>query len=201
MNLFSIGITSAIIYLIIKLIESFLHDFKYVFFLSSKSILKAVIIADIYAIFNNHVIKSIGTYDIILVDIVTVVCVSISIWASMTYSQKNLKEYIYTYEITTKYPHIRFELKDKFKALNIPYEYQYYYFENDKNNEEEIKNNVEINQFGESLYHKYTIHCFTKSHREQLEKVLNQYDYKDVKYIKNNTSHYIEKKGKNEEKR
>lgn len=193
MNLtLGIGIGAIILYFIIKLIESFLHDFKYVFFLSGKSVLKAIIVADIYAIFNNHVVKAISTMDIVTVDIITIICISLSIWASMTYSQKNLKEHIYTFEITTKFLSIKKELKPIFKFYNIPYEYSIYWFENDKDKDEEKNQGIEVNKDNEVKYHKFLIHAFTKSHSKRLEDILAKYDKSQLKYLKTDTGNYKE---------
>lgn len=193
MNLtLGIGIGAIILYFIIKLIESFLHDFKYVFFLSGKSILKAIIVADIYAIFNNHVVKAISTMDIVTVDIITIICISLSIWASMTYSQKNLKEHIYTFEITTKFAAIKDELKPIFKFYNIPYEYSTYLFENDKDKAEEKTQGVDVNKDNEVKYHKFLIHAFTKAHSKRLEDILTKYDKSQLKYLKTDTGNYKE---------
>ena len=185
-----IGIT---IYLVLRILHAGLHEFKQIFFLNSKNIIIAVLLADIYCIFDILCIKTIAQSDIVISCIVMVIATTLSISSAMLYQQKHLKEYVYNFEITTKYPNLRFELKDKFKALNIPYEYQYYYFENDKNNDEERAKGIEINEFGEAIYHKYIVHCFSKNHSKQLEKILKNYDYSQVKYIKTQTSTYIEK--------
>ena len=177
-----IGLASILLYFVVKLIESLLHDFKYVFFLSSNSILRAIIIADIYAIFNNHVIKSIGTYNIILVDIVTVICVSISIWASMSFSQKNLKDYIYKFEISIKSDDLCEEIKKKFKEHNIPWKQYFYYYENNKEDEK-----------GDTKYNELQVYAFTREHTKRVKNILKAYDYKDVKYTTINTSNYIDK--------
>ena len=185
-----IGIT---IYLVLRILHAGLHEFKQIFFLNSKNIIIAVLLADIYCIFDILCIKTIAQSDIVISCIVMVIATTLSISSAMLYQQKHLKEYVYNFEITTKYPNLRFELKDKFKALNIPYEYQYYYFENDKNNDEERAKGIEINEFGEAIYHKYIVHCFSRNHSKQLEKILKNYDYSQVKYIKTQTSTYIEK--------
>lgn len=178
-EILGISIVSIIIYFIIKLIESLLHDFKYVFFLSSTSILRAIIIADIYAIFNNHVIKSIGTYDIVIVDIVTVICVSVSIWASMSFSQKHLKEYIYKFEISIKSDDICEEIKRQFKKQNIPWKQYFYYYENNKENE-----------IGDTKYNELQVYCFNKHQSTKVENLIKMYPYKEVKYTKINTNNY-----------
>ena len=194
------GVVGITIYLILRILHAGLHEFKQIFFLNSKNIVLAVILADVYVVFDVLCIKAISSANIYVSCAVMVIATTLSISSAMIYQAKNLKEYIYTYEITTKYPKLRFELKDKFKALNIPYEYQYYYFENDKDNNEERAKGIEINEFGEALYHRYLIHCFTKEHSKQLEKILSKYDYKEVKYMKTNTSNYIERKEKNEQR-
>ena len=187
----AVGIT---VYLILRIIHAGLHEFKSIFFLNSKNIIVAVLLADIYCVFDILCIKTIAQSDVIVSCIVMVIATTLSISSAMLYQQRNLKEYIYNYEITTKYPELRFELKYKFKELNIPYQYSYYYFENDKNNEEEKAQGIEVNEFGEALYHKYTIYAFTKEHSKRIEKLLKNYDYSKVKYNKTNTSNYIEKR-------
>lgn len=186
----AVGIT---IYLILRIIHAGLHEFKSIFFLNSKNIIVAVLLADIYCIFDILCIKTIAQSDVVVSCVVMVIATTISISSAMLYQQHNLKEYIYNYEITTKYPELRFELKDKFKELNIPYQYQWYYFENNKNNEEERAQGIEVNEFGEALYHKYIVYAFTKDHSKRIEKLLKNYDYSKVKYNKTNTSNYIEK--------
>jgi len=185
-----IGIT---IYLILRIIHAGLHEFKSIFFLNSKNIIVAVLLADIYCVFDILCIKTIAQSDVVISCVVMVIATTLSITSAMLYQQKHLKEYVYTFEITTKYPDIRFELKDKFKALNIPYEYQWYYYENDKNNDDEISKGIENNEFGETLYHRYLVHAFTKGHSRQLEKILKGYEYSKVKYLKTQTSSYIER--------
>ena len=180
------------IFSVISLLSVLLHDFKYLFFLNGNNKLKAVIICGIFTLFNTIVTKRIAEVDLIVSCTVVTITNMISIYVAMLYSEKQLKEYIYTFEITTKYVDKRFELKDKFKELNIPYEYQYYYFENDKDKNEELSKGIELNEFGEALYHKYTVFAFTKKHSRQLENILNQYNYSEVKYIKTNTSNYKE---------
>ena len=180
------------IFWVISLLSVLLHDFKYLFFLNGNNKLKAVIICGIFTLFNTIVTKRIAEVDLIVSCTVVTITNMISIYVAMLYSEKQLKEYIYTFEITTKYVDKRFELKDKFKELNIPYEYQYYYFENDKDKNEELSKGIELNEFGEALYHKYTVFAFTKKHSRQLENILNQYNYSEVKYIKTNTSNYKE---------
>ena len=185
-----ITLMSVAIFSAISLISVLLHDFKYLFFLNGNNKLKAVIICGVFTLFNTIVTKRIAEVDLIVSCTVVTITNMISIFIAMLYSERQLKEYIYTFEITTKYVDKRFELKDQFKALNIPYEYQYYYFENDKDKNSELAKGIEINEFGEALYHKYTVYAFTKKHSKQLEAILNQYDYSVVKYIKTNTSNY-----------
>lgn len=189
-----ISLISISIFTIISLVSIILHDFKYLFFLNGHSKLKAVIICGVYTVFNTVVTKRIAEVDLVVSCTVITITNMISMWIAMVYSEKQLKEYIYNYEITTKYPKLRFELKDKFKELNIPYQYSYYYFENDKNNEEERAQGIEVNEFGEALYHKYIVYAFTKDHSKRIEKLLKNYDYSKVKYNKTNTSNYIEKR-------
>ena len=184
------GVVGIAIYLILRIIHEGLHEFKQIFFLNSKNIIVAVILADIYVIFDVLCIKAISNSDVVVSCVVMVIATTLSISSAMIYQQKHLKEFIYTFEITTKYADKRFELKDRFKELNIPYEYQYYYFENDKNKDEEIAKGIEINEFGEALYHKYIVHAFTKEHSKRVESVLKTYDYSVVKYVKTNTSNY-----------
>lgn len=184
------GVAGIVAYFLIKTLHAGLHEFKQIFFLNSKNIIVAVILADIYCVLDVCVIKSISEVNLLTSCIVMVITTTISISSAMIYQQRHLKEYIYTFEITTKYPKIRFELKDAFKALNIPYQYQYYYFQNDKDSEMEKQEWVETNEFGETLYHFYRIYAFTKEHSKRLETVLNKYDYKDVKWLKTNTSNY-----------
>ena len=188
-----VGAAGIIIYLLLRIVHALLHEYKSIFFLNSKNIIVAVILADIYVVFDVLCIKAISTSNIYISCIVMVIATTISISSAMLYQQHNLKEYVYNFEITTKYTNLRFELKDQFKALNIPYEYQCYYFENDKNNDEEKAKGIEINEFGEAVYHKYIIHAFSKEHSKRLENILKQYDYSKVKYIKTQTSSYIEK--------
>lgn len=176
-----------LIYIIISFIGILLHDFKYLFFLNSTSKVKAVVICGIYVIFNTMTTKLIASQPIeVSIPVITLTNM-LSMWIAMTYSERQLKEYIFNFEITTKYPKLRFELKDKFKKLNIPYEYQWYYYENDKENEE----GIETNEFGETLYHKYIVHAFTKRHSKQLLELLKSYPYSQVKYNITNTSNYI----------
>ena len=187
------AIISLIIYIVISFISILLHDLKYLFFLNTNNRLKAVTICVVYTILNTWITKNIATQPLEISLPVITITNGISMWIAMWYSEKSLKEYVYNWEITTKYPNIRFELKNRFKELNIPYEYFYYYFENNKNNEEEKAKGIEINEFGEALYHKYIIHAFSKEHSKRLENILKQYDYSKVKYIKTQTSSYIEK--------
>jgi len=59
----------------------------------------------------------------------------ISMWIAMTYNEKNLKEFIYKFEISTKYDDKKDELENWFKDNNVPYKRFMYYFENDKTEE------------------------------------------------------------------
>lgn len=185
-------IISLIIYIIISFISILLHDFKYLFFLNSNNRVKAVTICVVYTILNTWITKNIATQPLEISLPVITITNGISMWIAMWYSEKSLKEYVYNWEITTKYPNIRFELKDKFKELNIPYQYQSYWYENDKDINQEKQEGITYNEFGESLYHSYKILCFTKEHSKRLENILKNYEYSQLKYIKTQTSSYIE---------
>ena len=185
-------IISLIIYIIISFISILLHDFKYLFFLNSNSRIKAIIICIIYTILNTWITKNISSQPLEISIPVITITNAVSMWIAMTYSAKQLKTYVYCFEISTKYNNIRFELKDKFKELNIPYQYNFYWYENDKDINQEKQEGITYNEFGESLYHSYKILCFTKEHSKRLEKVLKNYEYSQLKYIKTQTSSYIE---------
>lgn len=175
------GVLGIIIYFILKLAHASLHEFKQIFFLNSRNILLAVILADIYIVLDVLIIKSIATVDVLTSCIVLVITNTISITSAMIFQQKNLKEYIYKFEISTKYDEKKDELEQYFKEHNIPYKRFWYYFENNKEDEK-----------GETKYHEFDIYAFTKEHSKRLTTMLDKYDKSEVKYVKINTSNYKE---------
>lgn len=177
-----INLISISIFTIISLISILLHDFKYLFFLNGHSKLKAVIICGIYTVFNTVVTKRISEVDLAISCTVITITNMISMYVAMLYSEKNLKEFVYKFEITTKFDEICEEIKKKFKEQNIPWKQYWYYYENNKENEQ-----------GNTKYNELQVYAFTREHSKRLENILKQYDYSKVKYIKTQTSSYIEK--------
>ncbi|MBR1844930.1 MAG: hypothetical protein IJ790_04335 [Lachnospiraceae bacterium] len=175
------GIAGIIVYLILRIIHEGLHEFKQIFFLNSKNILLAVVLADIYVVFDILCIKAISGADVVVSCVVVVIATTISYTSAMIYQQKHLKEYIYKFEISTKYDDKKEELERYFKDNNIPYKRFWYFFENNKEDEQ-----------GETKYHEFDIYAFTKEHSKRITKMLDKYDRADVKYVKINTSNYKE---------
>ena len=175
------GIAGIIVYLILRIIHEGLHEFKQIFFLNSKTILLAVVLADIYVVFDILCIKAISGADVVVSCVVVVIATTISYTSAMIYQQKHLKEYIYKFEISTKYDDKKEELERYFKDNNIPYKRFWYFFENNKEDEQ-----------GETKYHEFDIYAFTKEHSKRITKMLDKYDRADVKYVKINTSNYKE---------
>ena len=170
-----------LVYIVISFIGILLHDFKYSFFLNSNNRVKAVIICGVYVIFNTMTTKLIADQPMqISIPVITVTNM-ISMWIAMTYNERNLKEFIYKFEISTKYDDKKDELENWFKEHNVPYKRFWYYFENDKSNEK-----------GETKYHEFDIYAFTKMHSKRLTEMLDKYDRSEVKYVKINTSNYKE---------
>lgn len=175
------GIAGIIVYLILRIIHEGLHEFKQIFFLNSKNILLAVVLADIYVVFDILCIKAISGADVVVSCVVVVIATTISYTSAMIYQQKHLKEYIYKFEISTKYDEKKEELERYFKDNNIPYKRFWYFYENNKEDER-----------GETKYHEFDIYAFTKEHSKRITKMLDKYDRADVKYVKINTSNYKE---------
>ena len=170
-----------LVYIVISFIGILLHDFKYLFFLNSNNRVKAVAICGVFVIFNTITTKLIADQPMqISIPVVTITNM-ISMWIAMTYNEKNLKEFIYKFEISTKYEDKKDELEKWFKDNNVPYKRFWYYFENDKDEEK-----------GETKYHEFDIYAFTKQHSKKLTEMLDQYDRSVVKYVKINTSNYKE---------
>lgn len=170
-----------LVYIVISFIGILLHDFKYLFFLNSNNRVKAVIICGVYVIFNTMTTKLIADQPMqISIPVITVTNM-ISMWIAMTYNEKNLKEFIYKFEISTKFDDKKDELENWFKDNNVPYKRFWYYFENDKSDEK-----------GETKYHEFDIYAFTKQHSKRLTEMLDKYDRFEVKYVKINTSNYKE---------
>lgn len=175
------GVIGITIYLILRIIHAGLHEFKSIFFLNSKNIILAVVLADIYVIFDVLCIKAISGSNVIVSCVVMVIATTISITSAMLYQQKHLKEYIYKFEISTKFDDKKDELEKYFKENNIPYKRFWYYYENNKQDEK-----------GETKYHEFDIYAFTKEHSKRITKMLDKYDRSEVKYVKINTSNYKE---------
>ena len=177
-----LSLISISIFTIISLVSILLHDFKYLFFLNGHSKLKAVIICGIYTVFNTVVTKRIAEVDLVVSCTVITITNMISMWIAMIYNEKQLKEYIFKFEISIKSDYICEEIKKKFKEQNIPWKQYWFYYENNKENEP-----------GDTKYNELQVYCFTKEHTSRVKNILKNYDYKDVKYTTINTSNYIER--------
>ena len=175
------GVIGITVYLILRIIHEGLHEFKQVFFLNSKNIFFAVFLADVYVIFDVLCIKAISGSNVIVSCVVMVIATTMSVTSAMLYQQKHLKEYIYKFEISTKFDDKKEELENYFKENNIPYKRFWYYYENNKQDEA-----------GETKYHEFDIYAFTKEHSKRITKMLDKYDRSEVKYVKINTSNYKE---------
>ena len=173
------GVVGITIYLILRILHAGLHEFKQIFFLNSKNIVMAVILADVYVVFDVLCIKAISTANVVVSCVVMVIATTLSISSAMIYQAKNLKEYIYKFEISTKFDEKKDELEKWFKENNVPYKRFWYYYKNDKQDEE-----------GETKYHEFDIYAFTKEHSKKLTKMLDKYNKAEVKYVKINTSNY-----------
>ena len=170
-----------ILFSIISLVAVLLHDFKYLLFLNGNNKIKAVTVCGVYNLFNTIVVKHIAGVDLIISCIVVTVTAMISMWIAMSYSEKHIKEYVYKFEITTKNENCKTALEEWFKDNNVPYKRFWYFFNNDKKDEQ-----------GDTKYHEFDIYAFTKEHSKKLTQYLNTFDKKDVKYMKLNTGNYKE---------
>lgn len=182
MNNETLNLISISIFAIVSLVSVLLHDFKYLLFLNGHSKLKAVIVCGIYTLFNTIITKRITEVDLTISCTIITITNMISMYIAMLYSEKNLKEYIYKFEITIKSDEICEEIKKKFKEHNIPWKQYWYYYENNKENEK-----------GDTKYNELQVYAFTREHTTRVKNILKEYDYKDVKYTTINTSNYINK--------
>ena len=170
-----------ITYIIVSFIGVVLHDFKYLFFLNGNNKLKAMTVCGIFCIFNTICTKYIADQNLVLSLFVVTITNMISMYIAMSYNEKNLKQFIYKFEISIKDDEICRKLQQDFKDEHIPTKRYYYLFDNDK--EDEI---------GETKYNELQIYAFTKTHSRRIENILTKYKNEKVKYVKIKTGDYKE---------